>query len=125
MVAHSQFCDTGDRTIEATRKAIADVAARAATSDADADRRHLVVALSDANFSRYGLDPRWWAEALAGSDAVDAHAVMVGSIADEASVVAGALPRGRGHVCFDADELPVVFKRILQHARIIDNEEDL
>jgi len=103
------------------------VAARAAAGDGDegGDRKHLVVALSDANFSRYGLDPRWWAEALAGSDAVDAHAVMVGSIADEASVVAGALPRGRGHVCFDADELPVVFKRILQHARIIDDGEDL
>ena len=52
------------------------------------------MALSDANFSRCGLDPRWWAEALSDSDAVDAHAVMVGSIADEASLVAGALPRG-------------------------------
>jgi hypothetical protein len=93
--------------------------------DDEEERKHLVVALSDANFSRYGLDPRWWAEALADSDAVDAHAVMVGSIADEASLVAGALPRGRGHVCFDADELPVVFKRILQHARIIDDGEEM
>ena len=71
------------------------------------------------------MAPRWWAEALSDSDAVDAHAVMVGSIADEASLVAGALPRGRGHVCFDADELPVVFKRILQHARIIDDGEEM
>ena len=124
MVAHSQFCDTGDRTIEATRRAISDVSARGFVDDEE-ERKHLVVALSDANFSRYGLDPRWWAEALSDSDAVDAHAVMVGSIADEASLVAGALPRGRGHVCFDADELPVVFKRILQHARIIDDGEEM
>ena len=81
------------------------------------------MALSDANFERYGMDPRWWADALADTgEAVDAHAVMVGSIGHEASVVAGALPRGHGHVCFDADELPVVFKRILQHARILDDE---
>ena len=93
MVAHSQFCDTGDRTIEATRRAISDVSARGFVDDEE-ERKHLVVALSDANFSRYGLDPRWWAEALSDSDAVDAHAVMVGSIADEASLVAGALPRG-------------------------------
>ena len=124
MVAHSQFCDTGDRTIEATRRAISDVSARGFVDDEE-ERKHLVVALSDANFSRYGLDPRWWAEALSDSDAVAAHAVMVGSIADEASLVAGALPRGRGHVCFDADELPVVFKRILQHARIIDDGEEM
>jgi hypothetical protein len=124
MVAHSQFCDTGDRTIEATRRAISDVSERGSVDDEE-ERKHLVVALSDANFSRYGLDPRWWAEALSDSDAVDAHAVMVGSIADEASLVAGALPRGRGHVCFDADELPVVFKRILQHARIIDDGEEM
>ena len=69
------------------------------------------------------MDPRWWADALAGSgDAVDAHAVMVGSLGREAAVVAGALPRGHGHVCVDSDELPVVFKRILQHARVIEDE---
>ena len=71
------------------------------------------------------MAPRWGAEARSDSDAGDAHAVMGGSIADEASLGAGALPRGRGHVGFDADERPVVFKRILQHARIIDDGEEM
>ena len=52
------------------------------------------------------------------------HAVMVGSIGDEASAIVDALPRGHGHVCFDADDLPVVFKQILQHARVIDDDHD-
>ena len=43
---------------------------------------------------------------------------------DEAAALAGALPRGHGHICFDADDLPVVFKRILQHARVIDDDLD-
>ena len=136
MVAHSQFCDSGDMTVEATRRACADVKARAddedgaADDDDDADwarkrGKHLVVALSDANFRRYGMDPLWWADALTDDeDRVAMHAVMVGSIGDEAAAIAGALPRGHGHICFDADDLPVVFKRILQHARVIDDDMD-
>ncbi|KAH8082884.1 hypothetical protein JL720_8392 [Aureococcus anophagefferens] len=136
MVAHAQFCDSGDMTVEATRRACADVKARAddedgaADDDDDADwarkrGKHLVVALSDANFRRYGMDPLWWADALTDDeDRVAMHAVMVGSIGDEAAAIAGALPRGHGHICFDADDLPVVFKRILQHARVIDDDLD-
>ena len=60
----------------------------------------------------------WWAKALS----VEAYAVMVGSLGDEASRISEALPRGRGHVCDDAHDLPVIFKSILEHARVIDDE---
>ena len=41
---------------------------------------------------------------------------------DEASRISETLPRGRGHVCVDAQDLPVIFKSILEHARVIDDE---
>ena len=147
MVAHSQYCDSGDNTIEAslprspslslslslvcvsfqaercpplpspcspksatsydrtplspktrartqaTRRAVSDLRQRsgdAGNHDDDDEAAvdaatSVVVALSDANFHRYGLDPRWWAEALSASEDVQGYAVMVGSIGTEAA----------------------------------------
>jgi len=126
MVAHAQFCDSGDTTIEATRRAVAECRARSRSDggeNAGGPKGAVVVALSDANFRRYGMDPMWWADALTESDDVEAYAVMVGSLGDEASKVSRALPRGRGHVCADVHDLPVIFKNILEHARVIDDDD--
>ena len=66
-----------------------------------------------------------WVLAVSMDQKVEQQLPLDERMTYEASLVAGALPRGRGHVCFDADELPVVFKRILQHARIIDDGEEM
>lgn len=136
MVAHSQFCDSGDATLPATRKAIADVLRRRRehSDDDDPGLRHgghrataaraLVVALTDANFRRYGIDPRDWARDLSAEANVEGYAIMVGSIGNEADLVSSSLPNGRGHVAMDADDLPLVFTRVLRHAGILDDAPD-
>jgi hypothetical protein len=50
MIAHSQYCQSGDNTLEAMRKAIVDIARQ---HDEDEDD-HIVVGVSDANLARYG-----------------------------------------------------------------------
>ena len=131
MVAHTQFCMPGDHTIEATRDAVRraleghDVAAAARPADDDdeaEENRPLVVVLSDANFERYGLDPRWWADALMAEPRVEGFAIMVGSLGDEAQRVASSLPPGRAYIVNDTSELPLVFRRIFEQARLFDDE---
>ena len=71
MVTHSQFCMSGDNTIQATARAMRGAAEDAATDaakagdeggddddDGTAAARNFIFVLSDANFRRYGLDPR-------------------------------------------------------------------
>ena len=51
MLAHSQFCMSGDHTLEATQQAIRNM------SQTEADDRYVFV-VSDANLRRYGISPR-------------------------------------------------------------------
>lgn len=50
MVAHSQFCFSGDNTLEATQKAITEITKEEADD-------YFVIVLSDANLRRYGIRP--------------------------------------------------------------------
>ena len=52
MVAHAQFCMSGDHTVEAMEKAIQRVA------QSDESDQNIVVVVSDANFERYGILPQ-------------------------------------------------------------------
>jgi hypothetical protein len=51
MLAHSQFCMSGDHTLEATAQAVKSV------MEVEADD-HFVIVVSDANLRRYGIQPR-------------------------------------------------------------------
>ena len=51
MIAHSQYCQSGDNTLEAMGKAIVDIARPHHDEDED---DHIVVGVSDANLARYG-----------------------------------------------------------------------
>jgi len=51
MVAHTQFCMSGDHTLEAADEAIRDMAKE------DADESFVFI-VSDANFERYGIRPQ-------------------------------------------------------------------
>ena len=77
MHAHSQFCWTGDNTVEATRAAISSVA------QGPADQRFVIV-LSDANFSRYRIDPKQYGELMTSDPNVSVFAVFIGSLGDQA-----------------------------------------
>lgn len=77
MHAHSQFCWSGDNTLQATEWAITELA------NEDSDEIILVV-LSDANFRRYGISAVKFAETLNIKQNVSAFAIFIGSLGDQA-----------------------------------------
>ncbi|OQR83325.1 hypothetical protein ACHHYP_14843 [Achlya hypogyna] len=105
MLAHSQYCSSGDHTVAAIEAAVQRVAAK------DGDE-YFVFVVSDANLDRYGIHPKVLGRALAADGRVNAHAIFVASFADEAARILRHLPPGHGHVCLDTAELPRVFKKI-------------
>jgi hypothetical protein len=114
MAAHTQYCQSGDNTLNAARAAVAEVLAH------DADERFVFV-LSDANLARYGVEPADLREAMrAPAAGVEAHALFISSLRDEAAQIRSALPAGRGHICLNAADVPRTFKDIL-HARALGN----
>lgn len=77
MHAHSQYCISGDNTLEATQHAISSLA----KEDTD---ESIVVVLSDANLERYGIPPGNFAKILASNSDVNAYAIFIGSLGDQA-----------------------------------------
>lgn len=77
MHAHSQFCWSGDNTLESTEWAVTDLA------EEDCDEAILIV-LSDANLQRYGISPVRLAQALSLKPNVSAYAIFIGSLGDQA-----------------------------------------
>ncbi|KHJ47859.1 hypothetical protein D918_02018 [Trichuris suis] len=107
MVAHSQFCYSGDSTLSAMTKSISEL------SSCDADERLLIV-FSDANLSRYGIAPSEFCRAMSPSnDNVSVYAIFIGSIGDEAIRLRKELPIGRSFVCRETTELPEIVRQIL------------
>lgn len=79
MHAHAQFCISGDNTLEAIRDAITRL-----EKEKDEFDEGIVIVLSDANLSRYGIAPRRLADALQSSDFISAYAIFIGSLGDQA-----------------------------------------
>ena len=105
MHAHSQFCISGDNTLLATKHAIESL------SEEEADE-HFVIVLSDANFDRYGISPRRFGEILKGNDKVNAYAIFIGSLEDQAAQLIRLLPMGHAFVCLDTKSLPQILQQI-------------
>lgn len=80
MHAHSQFCWSGDNTLAATKFAV-DSLAKEECDEA------IVVVLSDANLSRYGIAPKSLADALIAQEPkVQAYSIFIGSLDNEAQL---------------------------------------
>lgn len=77
MHAHSQYCWTGDNTLEAAKLAIASLA------EEDSDES-IVVILSDANLQRYGIPPSQLGNILTSSPKVSAYCIFIGGLGDQA-----------------------------------------
>uniref|UniRef100_A0A2M3ZH50 von Willebrand factor A domain-containing protein 8 n=1 Tax=Anopheles braziliensis TaxID=58242 RepID=A0A2M3ZH50_9DIPT len=106
MHAHSQFCWSGDHTLAATEQAVDEMARE------DCDEA-IVIVLSDANLARYGISPRRLNEALGRQlPKVRAHVVFIGSLGDEAQVVANEMAADRAFVCMNLDQLPQIMRQI-------------
>lgn len=78
MHAHSQFCWTGDNTVKATQVAISSIVQEPAE-----DR--FVIVISDANFSRYNIDPEHFGSLMSSDSNVNVFAVFIGSLGDQAN----------------------------------------
>lgn len=80
MHAHSQFCWSGDHTLEAIKHAVDSL------SKEDSDES-IVIVLSDANLSRYNISPKSLKTALVSQEPkVQAYAIFIGSLDNEAQM---------------------------------------
>ena len=98
-IAHAQFCSSGDHTFEATLYAIDELAKEEADD-------HFVIVLSDANFDRYGLSPRRYAQIMTRNDKVNVYCIFIGALGDQAQRLKSNLPAGKTFVCLNTQEIP-------------------
>ncbi|MGH0175687.1 UNVERIFIED_CONTAM: hypothetical protein FKN15_071107 [Acipenser sinensis] len=105
MHAHSQFCMSGDYTLESTEHAVKEI------SREEADE-YFVIVLSDANLERYGISPDRFAQALTCNPQVNAFAVLIGSLGDQAVRLQRTLPAGRSFVAMDTKQIPQILQQI-------------
>ncbi|KAK2840347.1 hypothetical protein Q5P01_014087 [Channa striata] len=105
MHAHSQFCMSGDFTLEGTEASIKALA----REEAD---EHFVVVLSDANLERYGIRPERFAQILTSDPQVNAFAIFIGSLGDQAERLQKTLPAGRSFVAMDTKQIPQILQQI-------------
>lgn len=117
MLAHSQYCMSGDYTLEAMRQAIDEVARKVGDIDNSSNTKSngTVICLSDANLARYGIDPRRIGEIIehGAKKGVKAYIVFIASFGEEAKAIARALPAGSGYICMETSELPKAVREIL------------
>ncbi|XP_076294765.1 von Willebrand factor A domain-containing protein c12.2 isoform X2 [Lasioglossum baleicum] len=105
MHAHSQFCMSGDHTLEATQHAIASFA----KEDSD---ESIVIVLSDANLERYGIRPEHFAKVLMSNPDVNAYAIFIGSLGDQAERLMQKMPSSRAFICMDLRDIPRILQQI-------------
>ncbi|XP_039733141.1 von Willebrand factor A domain-containing protein 8 isoform X2 [Pteropus medius] len=105
MHAHAQFCMSGDHTLDGTQHAIQDIV----KEEAD---EYFVIVLSDANLSRYGIHPAKFAQILTHNPQVNAFAIFIGSLGDQATRLQRTLPAGRSFVAMDTKDIPQILQQI-------------
>ncbi|KAL6064918.1 von Willebrand factor A domain-containing protein 8 [Balamuthia mandrillaris] len=106
MAAHSQYCMSGDYTLEATKMAIEELSK-------EPGDEHFVITLSDANLERYGIAPARLGQILQSNPKVRANCIFIASLWDEAARISREIPPGLAHVCMDTKDLPATLQRIL------------
>ena len=107
--AHTQYCQPGDATLEATRLAIADCL----SSEAD---EHFVFVISDADLERYGITPKAWDAILTADRRCHAYAILLSQNEAEAERIVAGITPGRALVCDQTEHLASAFMTIFQHA---------
>ncbi|XP_058132611.1 von Willebrand factor A domain-containing protein 8 [Dasypus novemcinctus] len=105
MHAHAQFCMSGDHTLQGTEHAIKEIV----KEEAD---EYFVIVLSDANLSRYGIHPAKFAQILTSNPQVNAFAIFIGSLGDQATKLQRTLPAGRSFVAMDTKDIPQILQQI-------------
>jgi len=67
---------------------------------------HFVVVLSDANFDRYGLSPRRYAQIMTRNEKVNVYCIFIGALGNQAQHLKSNLPAGKTFVCLNTQEIP-------------------
>jgi von Willebrand factor A domain-containing protein 8 len=117
MMAHSQYCDSGDNTLAAVKQAMIDVIP-SNNDDDTLTENSIVIAISDANLERYGIQPKDLSRAMQtrtdhSAGIAKAFCIFIASFGEEAESIKRELPVGRGFVCMDSSELPAIVRNIL------------
>eukprot|EP00668_Euglena_longa_P001746 GGOE01002056.1.p1 GENE.GGOE01002056.1~~GGOE01002056.1.p1 ORF type:complete len:1414 (-),score=516.23 GGOE01002056.1:25-4002(-) len=112
MYAHSQYCWSGDNTLEATHHAIKEV-----TKDEGSE--YFVIVISDANFHRYRIKPQQVASTMTADPNVKTFCIFIASMWNEAQGYIQQLPAGQAFVCLDTKELPNILRQIFISTHII------
>ncbi len=107
MHAHTEYCSSGDHTMEALEVGIPEVLK-------DEGDDYFVFLLSDANLGRYGLSPKEITRRMNGAveQKVSSYVIFIASFGDEAERIRKELPVGRSYLCLDTAKLPSIFKQI-------------
>jgi MoxR-like ATPase len=111
MHAHSQYCWSGDHTLEAVESAVNSLA------EEDCDEA-IVIVLSDANLERYSIPPSKLAAALTAKSNVSSYVIFIGGLGDQAERLTARLPAGRAFICSDVSQLPQILKQIFSSSVI-------
>ncbi|EYC24845.1 hypothetical protein Y032_0013g2134 [Ancylostoma ceylanicum] len=106
MVAHTQFCASGDFTVEGLTEAI-----KTLSKEEDCDER-FVVLISDANLDRYGISPKDLARVMNANDDVHSFVILIGSLGHQAERLKASLPLGKAFVCENSSDLPKIMQSI-------------
>eukprot|EP00117_Sycon_ciliatum_P049088 scpid7831/ scgid4687/ Uncharacterized protein KIAA0564 homolog len=109
MQTHTQMCLSGDCTVEATENSVEEIA----KEEAD---EHFVIVLSDANFSRYGIQSSTFSKVMSKDAKVNVFIIFIGSLGDQAVRLVQQLPSGRAFICMDTSTLPKVLQSIFTTA---------
>ena len=123
MLAHSQYCMSGDHTLEAMREAIEAVSNKlrddssggSIMDQAKDTSNGTVICLSDANLARYGIDPRQLGNIIESGrqKGIKAYIIFIASLGEEAEEIKRALPPGSGYICMETNQLPKAVREIL------------
>ena len=100
MAAHTQYCSSGDNTLESLHRAMVDVGNHVKTGNASTEEG-FVICISDANLYRYGIPPKRLGDIIRGRRIPDsmnlpmAYCIFIASFGDEAREIQHELPVGR------------------------------
>lgn len=107
MIAHTQYCSSGDNTVESLEWAVCELNAKKDDFD-----ETVVILVSDANLQRYNIRPKKIKDAMTKYPGINSFAIMIGSLGDEADMIQRELPAGKAFVLKDTSELPKIMETI-------------
>ena len=112
MMAHSQYCSSGDHTLEAVAQGVAECVS------VEADD-YLTIIVSDANLRRYGISPAVLGAALQSEPRVQAYVIFIASLEDEVARILPNMPPGKAFFCAETAMLPAMLRTILTASDIV------